>query len=374
MKRTVILLTTLVALVGLIGGLSYFHFVAKPAMIKGFITGAVPPPTTVAAEAARSESWVPELPAIGTLIAIRGVDVAPQIGSVIRSFHFESGQDVRAGAALVQLDDSVEQADLLANVATLKNAEFDLERQRELFNRGNAPKSAYDAAVARRDSAAAAVARTKALIAQKAIAAPFAGRLGIRKVEIGQYVSPGTPLISLQQLDPINVDFPMPERHVATLASGQEVEVRVDAYPGAVFRGKIRTIDARVSAETRNLLVRAEIDNPDRRLLPGMFANVGVRAGEARNVVTVPRTAVTYSLFGDSVYAVLPVEAGSDQLMVEQRFVRVGEARDDRIAINQGVAAGDRLVTAGQLKLHPRARVRIDDGAGLKTPAERPRQ
>jgi len=374
MKRTVIFLTTLVVLVALIGGLGYFHFVAKPAMVKGFITGAVPPPTKVVAEAARAEHWVPELPAIGTLGAVRGVDVAPQIGSVVRSFHFESGQDVRAGAPLVQLDDSVEQADLLANIATLKNADYDLERQRELFGRGNAPKSAYDAALARRDSAAAAVARTKALIAQKAIATPFAGRLGIRRVEVGQYVSPGTALVSLQQLDPINVDFPMPERHVATLAPGQAVEVKVDAYPGAVFRGKVRSIDARVSAETRNLLVRAEIDNPERRLLPGMFANVAVKAGPPREVVSVPRTAITYSLFGDSVYVVLPVPGEDGRSMVEQRFVRLGETREDRVAIDQGIGLGEMLVVAGQLKLHPRARVEIDANATLKAPEQRQRQ
>ena len=374
MKRIVVLATVFVALVALVAGASYFHFVAKPAMVRGFITAAVPPPTTVVAEAARLEVWAPEIPAIGTLAAARGVEIAPQVGSVVKALHFDSGQETRAGAPLVQLDDAVEQADLAANIATLRNAEYDLERQRELFGRGNAPKSAYDAALARRDSAAAAVQRTRALIAQKAIAAPFAGRLGIRKVDIGQYVSPGTPLVTLQQLDPINVDFPLPERHIATIAVGQAVELQVDAYPDAVFKGTLRSIDARVSAETRNILVRAEIDNPDRRLLPGMFANVVVRAGEPRRQATLPRTAVTYSLFGDSIYIVKPDKADAQGLVVEQRFLRVGEAREDRIAVLQGVEAGEIVVTAGQIKLQNGARVRLAEDAALKPASERPKQ
>jgi RND family efflux transporter MFP subunit len=374
MKRVVIFAAVFVALAALVAGTAYFHFVAKPAMIRGFITAAVPPPTTVIAEAARVEVWAPEIPAIGTFGAVRGVDIAPQVGSVVKALHFDSGQEIRAGALLVQLDDAVEQADLAANAATLRNAEYDLERQRELFGRGNAPKSAYDAALARRDSAAAAVQRTRALIAQKAILAPFAGRLGIRKVDIGQYVSPGTPLVTLQQLDPINVDFPLAERHIATIAVGQGVELQVDAYPGGVFKGTLRSIDARVSAETRNILVRAEVENADKRLLPGMFANVAVRAGEPRRLVTLPRTAVTYSLFGDSVYVAMPGNADPRDLVAEQRFLRVGEAREDRVAVLQGVEEGEMVVTAGQLKLQNGARIRIAADEKLEPGPERPKQ
>lgn len=375
MKRGLILTIVFLLLAALAGGYGYFQFVARPAMIKGFMAKMEPPPVTVAVETARAETWQPKFSAIGTLKAVQGVDVAAQVGGVVRAVRFEAGQDAARGAALFDIDDAVEQADLKANLATLKNAELGLERQRQLVSGGNTSKANADAALAARDAAAATAEKTRAIIAQKAVVAPFAGRLGIRKVDVGQYVSPGAALVTLQQLDPIFVDFPAPEQAIAQMQAGVPVEIAVDAIPGHTFRGAIRSRDARVSPDTRSLLVRAEIGNDDKKLLPGMFANVDVLAGKPREVVTLPRTGVSYSLYGDSVYVLKPIDGGKpDVFAVERRFVRTGEARGDRVAIDEGVKAGERVVTEGQIKLQPNSKVVVDAGASLKPITPRPKE
>jgi membrane fusion protein, multidrug efflux system len=385
MKRSIIFVAVLILLAALGGGLGYFHFVVKPGMIKRFILQAPPPPATVAVAAAEIETWTPRLPAIGTFRAVQEIDIAPQIGGAVVSVHVESGEDVEKGAPLFEIDNSVEQADLKNNLAVLKNAELALERQRQLIQRGNTAKANFDAAEAARDSAAAAAERVRAIIAQKTLTAPFAGRVGIRKLDLGQYVSPGTSLITLQQLDPIFVDFPIPEKSLAVLKPGQAIEVEVDAYPGQIFPGAIKTIDARVSQDSRNVLVRGQLDNKKRQLWSGMFANVNVIAGVAQKVVTLPRTAVTYSLYGDSVFVVKPVApdtgwaeaAPADVdavLTVERRVVRTGDTREDRVAIAEGVAPGEIIVSEGQVKLQAGARVRIGPAARLEPPALRPKE
>ncbi len=385
MKRIVIFALVFIFLTALSGGLGYFQFVFKPQMIKSFISQAAPPAPVVAVREAASEVWAPGLPAIGTFRAVQGIDVSPQIGGAIVAVRVESGQDVEKGARLFDIDNSVEQADLKNNLATLKNADFALERQRQLALSGNTAKANFDAAEAARNSAAAAVERVRAIIAQKTLSAPFAGRLGIRKIDLGQYVSPGTSLITLQQLDPIYVDFPVPEKSLDLLKPNQIVEVSVDAYPGKTFRGVIKTIDARIAQESRNVLVRGELENRKRQLLPGMFANVNVVAGAPAKVVTLPRTAITYSLYGDSVFVVTPAspEPGAAQaapangdapMKAERRFVRVGETREDRVAIIEGVSPGEKIVIEGQLKLQPGQRVRVDPSASLEPLAVRPKE
>jgi membrane fusion protein (multidrug efflux system) len=371
-----------------LGGLAYFQFVFKPQMIKEFLSSQVPPPATITAEAAQSREWIERLPAIGTLIASQGVDVASQVAGIVTEIGFESGQDVPQGKKLVQIDINVELADLASAEAIQREADVAYKRQVDLLQKSVASEANVDTALAKRDTAAAAVNRIKALIAQKAILAPFAGRLGIRKVELGQYISPGLAMVTLQALDPIWVDFPMPEQNIGKLKQGQVVELTVDAFPGEVFKGQIASLDARVSQETRTLLVRGTLPNPERKLLPGMFANVAVLAGEAAAVVTVPRTAITYSLYGDSVYVVKPEEAkpaegaepqpapapGEEIYVVERRFVRPGQARGDLVAITSGLEAGEQVVTTGQLKLNNGSRVRIDNSQALKPPAVLPRQ
>jgi membrane fusion protein, multidrug efflux system len=364
-------------------GLAWFQLQFKPAMIKGFLSKQQPPPATITAEAARTDDWIERLPAIGTLIASQGVDVAPQVAGIVTGLGFESDQDVEKGAKLVQLDISVELADQASAEAILKEADVSYKRQADLLTKNVSSEASVDTALAKRDSAAAALNRIKALIAQKTILAPFAGRLGIRHVELGQYVSPGLSMVTLQAQDPIWVDFPMPEQNIGKLKRDQVIELTVDAYPGQVFKGKISSLDARVAQDTRTLLVRGTLDNPERKLLPGMFANVSVLAGAARQVLSIPRTALTYSLYGDSVYVVKPPEGGGAMpaqppadavFSVERRFVKPGQVREDRVAIETGLQPGEQVVTTGQIKLINGSHVKIDNSQALVPPAERPKQ
>ncbi len=377
----------------LLAALATFQLVIKPAMIKGFLSKMVPPPATISTEISRADNWVPKLPSVGSLTAIQGIDVTAQIAGVVSAISFESGQDVVAGAKLLTLDSAVEQADLASNRATLQQTELDLKRQNDLSKKAYASEATQQAAQAKRDSAAASVQRSGALVTQKTIVAPFAGRLGIRKVELGQYVSPGSAMVTLQALDPIRVDFPVPEQELSKLKVGQIVEVAVDTFPGETFTGAIQFLDARVNLDTRTLLVRANLKNPEKKLLPGMFANISVLQDAATPRVTVPRTAITYSLFGDSVYVVktapsaAPAAAAASpdaaaaaappansDLIAERRFVRVGDQREDRVAIVEGVAVGEQVVTSGQLKLQNGARVKVDNTAPLTPAAVRPKQ
>jgi membrane fusion protein (multidrug efflux system) len=372
-----------------LAALGYFQYYVKPALIKNAISGHPPPAISISTERARTEQWVGQVRSIGTLTAIRGVNVASQVAGLVMDILFESGNVVAEGASLVQLDDAVERADLESNQATLRQTQLDFDRQQELATRNVASESTLEAARAKRDTAAAGVERSKALIAQKNIKAPFAGRLGIRKVDPGQYVSPGTALVSIQALDPIRVDFTIPEQDIPLVKEGQTIELTVDAVPGTVFRGTVEVLDARLNADTRALMVRASLPNPNHKLLPGMFANVTVLTGPPKQVVTVPRTAVTYSLYGDSVFVVSEAEGSSDAsepnppaagaargqpLVAERRPVQVGEVRDDRVAVLDGIAAGDTVVTSGQLKLQSGAHVQIDNSAALRPMAERPKE
>ena len=383
-----VLLTALIAGL-LLAALSIFKLVIQPQIIKGFLAKNIPPPATISTEPATTVSWINRLASVGTLTAIQGIDVAPQVAGVVSAIYFDSGTEVKAGAKLIDLDTSVEVADLANNEATLRQTDADLARQNDLSRRAIASAATQQTSQAKRDNAAAAVAKAKALIAQKRIVAPFAGRVGIRKVELGQYVSAGGVLASLQQLDPMRVDFPVPENKLPQLELGQAVEVTVDAFPGRTFKGAIKSLDARVSADTRTLLIRAEVANPDGKLLPGMFAKVNVITGSPHDEITVPRTSVTYSLYGDSVYVVVPAAAATGapaqagvnatpsapepNLIAERRFVRISDTREDRVSISEGLQQGELVVVAGQLKLQPGARVRVDNSQPLTPPAERPR-
>jgi membrane fusion protein, multidrug efflux system len=369
-----------------VGALAWFNFSFKPNLIKTIISSQVPPPATVTSELARTEQWIEQLTSIGTLISSHGVDVTSQVAGIVTEVLAESGSDVEQGTPLVQLDIAVELADLASAKAVLAEAEVAFKRQANLIEKQVTSEANLDTARSKRDTALAAVNKIEAVIAQKTIKAPVSGRLGIRKVERGQYVSVGMTLVTLQALDPIRADFPMPEQTIGKLKVGQTIEIAVDAYPGTVFKGTIESLDARVAQDTRTLLVRGSLPNRERKLLPGMFANITVLVGDARQVVTVPRTAVTYSLYGDSLYVVKaldqPADAaageaakdGARKLMAERRFVKTGQARDDRVAITAGVAAGDEVVTTGQLKLNPGAAIKVDNGQPLVRPEERPKQ
>jgi membrane fusion protein, multidrug efflux system len=379
----------------------WFNFAFKPQMIAGFMAKMAPPAATVTAEPAKLERWTDRVHAVGTLMATEGVNVAPEVGGIVSNYYFDSGQDVEKGQRLLEIDTSVEVADLKNQQAVLKEAELNLQRQESLVERRVTSHATLENATAKRDSAVAAVERIEALIAQKQIHAPFSGQLGLRHVDKGQYVSPGQTLVWLQALDPIWIDFPVAEGEVGKFNVGAKIELTVDTYEGKVFEGEIEAFDARLSQDSRTLTVRGRLRNPDRKLLPGMFAEVAVLSGEPKELVTVPRTAVTYSLYGDSVWVVKeaapepapaptataesgtaiaadapPDEAKSSgpKLTVERRFVRVGGAQKDRIAILDGVKAGDQVVTSGQLKLQPGSAIQIDNADALKPSAVLPKQ
>ncbi|WP_374547799.1 efflux RND transporter periplasmic adaptor subunit, partial [Rhodoblastus sp.] len=280
-------------------------------------------------------------------------------------------------ALLVKLDDSTEQADLRTNMAQMKNADKAFDRQKALEASGVAARANYDLAQALRDQAAGAEDKTRALIGQKTVTAPFAGRVGIRKIDLGQYVAAGAAMVSLQQLDPIYLDFQVPEQNYAHLAVGQAVVADIDALAGKTFQGKISNVDARIDANTRSILVRAEFANPDKKILPGMFGHVAFAAGEPAKAVTAPRTAVTYSLYGDSVYVVVaddPAKGFDGPLHVVRRSVKIGDTRDDRVVLLDGVAPGEKVVAEGQIKLQPNAPVKIDPDKSMKAQPVRPRE
>ena len=385
MIKRFVIAAILVAL--FLGGVGYFNLVFKPKMIGEFMAKMAPPPATVTAVRAGTEDWVDRVRSIGTLIAIQGIDVAPEVGGIVKNYFFDSGQDVEKGAKLIELDTSVEEADLDRNRAILLEANADLKRQASLVKKEFVSQAVVDTTTSKRDTAAASVQRMEALIAQKNITAPFAGRLGLRRMEKGQYVKAGDTLVWLQALDPIWIDFPVPEGDVGKLKNGAPIELTVSAYPGTTFKGEIEAFDARVAQDTRTLMVRGKLPNADHRLLPGMFANVAVLEGQPKKFVTVPRTAITYGLYGDGVWVVKEgppapektasvgeVTVPAPTLTVERRFVRVGPSEGDNVAILEGVQEGEQVVTSGQLKLHPDAPVKIDNSQPLTPSAERPKQ
>jgi membrane fusion protein (multidrug efflux system) len=365
----------------LIGGLAFFHFVFLPNMIRQAISGSPQPPETISAEPVRLEHWPPYVQAIGTVTAVNGIDVAAKVAGIVRKFHFESGSEVQAGARLVELDDDAEQADLRNLEASLRNAELELKRQQELASKGYSPRKELETARARRDELVAQIDRVRTTIGDKTIVAPWAGRLGIRKVDVGAYVEAGKPLVWLQTVDPLYVDFTIPEQEYAKVKEGQPIEATFSAYPEEVFKGVVEAIDARVDASTRSFSVRATLPNPQRKIAAGMFANVQVVVGEPQAVLTVPVTAITYSLYGDSVYVVRPKKAqgggsgpsvaepgktGEPPLEAERRFVKLGELREGRVAVAEGVKEGELVVNAGQLKLRPGSHVRVDNTVQLQ--------
>ncbi|HEY8262735.1 MAG TPA: efflux RND transporter periplasmic adaptor subunit [Methyloceanibacter sp.] len=375
-----------------LGGVGYFQFVMKPKFIGEFMAKMVPPAATVTTEKAKTAIWADQVHSIGTMLAIQGVDVAPEVGGVVINYFFDSGQDVEKGAKLVELDTLVEQAELKVDQAVLEVANLEYDRQSKLVGKGAISQSTLDTTISKRDAAAAAVQKNLAHIAHKNITAPFAGRLGLRRVERGQYVSIGQALVWLQALDPIWIDFPVSENELGRLKPKAEIELTVAAFPGEVFKGEIEAFDARVNQDTRQLMVRGRIPNPERKLLPGMFANVAVVAGEPKTLVSVPRTAVTYGLYGDSIWVAKEEEvpgpsepSGSGEavaasgkpekkLIAERRFVRLGQSQGETVAIVEGINEGDEVVTSGQLKLQPGAAIKIDNSNPLQPKAERPRQ
>ena len=321
------------------------------------------PPVTVSTISATTETWTPVIPAVGSLRASRGVDVTAQVAGQITAINFESGSPVAAGTLLVQQYAADEQARLEGLIAERKLAEINVTRARGLY----AEKliSAFDRDVRETDlqRARAAEDDLRLKIAQKSIRAPFSGVLGIRQVDIGQYIEPGDPIVRLEGREKMVVDFPVPQQQLRNLRVKQPVAVQVDAWPGQPFRGAIEALEPQVDRDTRNIRVRAVVDNPEGKLLPGMFARIDIALPVRDQVVTIPHAAVTHSPYGDAVFVVTEKKnaAGQAELRVTNTAVVTGATRGDQIAISSGLPAGATIVTAGQQKLRNGSLVVVDN-------------
>ncbi|HSC82950.1 MAG TPA: efflux RND transporter periplasmic adaptor subunit [Pseudomonas sp.] len=327
------------------------------------------PAISVSAANAEQIPWQSRLPAIGTLKAFQGVDMTAEVEGTVSQVLFQSGEKVKLGQPLLQLDSQVEQAILATAVAVRGLARVEYERGKNLAGKQAISKSEFDRLNAELLKAEASVSQLQASLDKKRILAPFAGTIGIRQVDTGDYLSPGATIATLQDLSTLFVDFYLPEQAVPKLAVGQQVRISVAAYPGESFVGEISALNPKVEETTRNLQVRAMLANPDNKLLPGMFANLEVLLPGEQQAVVVPETAITYTLYGNSVYvigekkddkgAIVKDDKGQAELVVERRFVTTGERRDGRVVIGKGLKAGEQVVTSGQLKLDNGAHVVI---------------
>jgi multidrug efflux system membrane fusion protein len=358
----------------LVGGLVGFN-AFRSHMIAQFFANNKPPPTNVSVAEAKSEVVPNLLTAVGGLAAVHQVDVTSDVSGRITSILFAPGSSVKSGAALVQLFDEPDQADLANFKAQATVAQLQLDRAKQLAARQFGPQSTADQAQATYDQALAGIAKTEAIISQKLVKAPFDGELGMRQAEVGQYLTAGSKIVSLTDLDELYANFTVPEKDSAQLKVDQIVRIKVDAYPGRTFDGKITTIEPQVAADTRNIRVQATIQNPDHVLKPGMFATTTVVLPDKLPVVTVPETAVDYTLYGDSVFLITEKKSddGKTSLSAVRTFVQTGNRIDGRTEILKGLKAGDQVVAVGQLKLQSGAAVAISKDPPPPVPAQPPR-
>lgn len=348
------------ALLVLFGGIFGWKYYSDRKMAVAM--SAPPPPAVIAAETARRETWQPRLTAVGSLVASQGVFVANETAGQVKEIHFESGQQVTAGTLLVQLDDEVDRAELSGLVAAQRLAELTYERSGRLIKDKSVSRSEYDQAKAGLDSASALVASRQASIRKKAIRAPFTGQLGIRQVDLGQYLAPGAQIVSLQALDPLFVDYSLPERDLSALSIGQAVEVSVQAYPDKTFMGQISAISPHIETQTRSLSIRATLENPDQLLRPGMFAEVGTLLPARGGVMTLPQRAITFNPYGNAVFV---IEDKDGQQLAQRRQIETGSVRDGRIEVLKGLTDGEQVVSAGHNKLRNGQPVKIDNSIEL---------
>src|SRR3954469_22068971 len=367
-----VIVGTLLAL--LVGGLVGFN-AFRTKMITQFFANNKPPPATVTVAEAKSEVIPNLLTAVGDLAAVHQVNVTSDVSGRITEILFTAGTEVKAGSPLIQLFDAPEQADLASFKAQATVAQLSLDRAKQLASRQFGPQATVDQAQAAYDQANAGIARTQAIISQKLVRAPFDGDLGVRHVEVGQFLTAGTQIVTLTDLSQLYANFTVTEKDSAQLKVGQVVRIKVDPYPGRNFEGEITTIEPQIATETRNIRVQATIGNPDGILKPGMFATTTVVLPDKPAVVTVPETAVDYTLYGDSVFIIAEKkeEEGKTSLSAVRTFVRTGNRVNGRTEILSGVKDGDRVVAVGQLKLQSGAAVTISTDPAPAIPAQPPR-
>jgi membrane fusion protein (multidrug efflux system) len=325
------------------------------------------PAPTVSTIVAQYEEWQPKLEVVGTLSAVQGADLAFELPGVVERVHFESGREVRAGTPLVSLRRGDDMARLRTLQATARLAETNYNRARRLWTIKGISRQQVEEYAAALASARAQVSEAQAHLNKKLMRAPFGGQLGIRRVNVGDFVNAGVPVVTLQALDPIFLDFTVPQQKIAQLKVGQAVMARFDAYPGVVFTGQVSTIDPKADPATRNVSVRATFLNGERRLVPGMYTSAEIHIGQPQRVLTLPQTAVTFNPFGETAYVIVrekPKGAAPNappQLIARQNFITTGERRGDQIQVLSGLKAGDEVVTSGQIKIQNGSQVAINN-------------
>lgn len=377
-RRMLIMLAVVLLIVLALGGYKGFSIYQQIQMFS-----APRPPITVSAAPAEQRQWQERLPAVGSLKALQGVELSLEVEGIVKALYFDSGQKVKAGQPLLQLNDDQETALLGTAQADLGLAKVDFGRGSQLVGDAAISRGEFDRLSSQYRRNQAVVEQLKAQKIKKSINAPFNGTIGIRQVDIGQYLAAGTVIATLQDLSSLYVDFNVPEQALPHLSLGQQVLVQVAAYPGQTFPAKLSAINPKVDENTRNLLVRATLANPDDKLLPGMFANLLILLPDPQPQVVVPESAITYTLYGNSVYVATPKkdkdgnpendDKGQPKLSAEQRTVQTGERRDGVVVVSKGLEAGEQVVTAGQLKLTPGATIRIAQDSGLKPEQGAPR-
>ena len=350
-RRMTMMLCGVFLLLGLIFGFNQL----KTFMIKHFIAGMGLPPATVSTLVVTTSEWQPKLTSVGNVRAFRGVDLSTEVGGLVATVPVKSGQDVKEGDLLIKLNDASDVAQLNSLKALADLAKVINERDRQQLAIQAISKNVFDTSAADAKSKQAQVEQQTALVAKKNLKAPFSGRVGIVSINPGQYVNSGDKLLTLQTLDPIFVDFNLPQNNAEQIQVGQAVEVTTDAFKDASFTGKITAVSPKVDTNTRNIQVEAQLANPDKKILPGMFANVNIKLGDQVKLLTLPQTAVTYNPYGSTVFLAKPTgkkdKQGKDALEAQQVFVTTGATRGDQVAILKGIDEGATVVTSGQLKL-----------------------
>ncbi|WP_054893824.1 MULTISPECIES: efflux RND transporter periplasmic adaptor subunit [unclassified Pseudomonas] len=365
-RRMLIMLAVVMLIVLALGGIKAFSIYRQ---IQVF--SAPKPAISVAAAKAEQRQWQERLPAVGSLKALQGVELSLEVAGTVKHLHFDSGQQVKVGQLLLELDSEQEAALLGTAQADLGLAKVDFGRGSQLVGDSAISRGEFDRLTAQYRRNQAVVEQLKASLAKKSMKAPFSGTIGIRQVDVGDYLASGTVIATLQDLSSLYVDFNVPEQALPQLSLGQQVLVQVAAFPGQTFPARLSAINPKVEESTRNLLLRATLANPDGKLLPGMFASLLVLLPDPQLQVVVPESAITYTLYGNSVYVVGEKKAddGQAHLVAEQRTVQTGERRDGVVVVRKGLQAGEQVVTAGQLKLSPGAAIRISQDPPL-SPAD----
>jgi len=352
-------------IVGIVFGVIFGWYTVKKVFFSWAISHYTPPPVTISSSIATTKTWRSFLSSVGTLTAINGVDLSSEASGIVTEIRFNSGQFVNAGDVLILLDTSVEQAQLKDSVAKEKLAQINYDRDRILLKKSVVSQSTIDTDLSQLEEAQASVEQTQAKIKQKTITAPFSGRLGIRQIDLGQYVAAGTAMVTLQSLDPLHVQFNVPEQYLPNLYYQQPVEIYADSSSGKAITGTITAINSKVDQATRNVLIEATIPNKNMQLYPGMFALIKIWLRSQNNVIVLPETAISYSLHGDSVFIIKGEGKHHPVLKAYRQYVTIGERRDNEVSILKGIEKGDQVISSGQLKLQNGTHVVVNNNEGL---------